>query len=238
MKGKLDSPKEIIEKCIIEQRKLLSGFKGSKKTNLKKWREAQNPNQFAISLIGEPTLYRKLPELIKELRKRKITSFLVTNGLCPEMLLKLKKKKALPTQIYISLNSPNKEEYERWHKSKEKNAWKKFNKSLEVMKKLKGKTRNVLRMTLVKDKNMKNEEGYEKLILKASPDFVEVKGFISVGYARERLGYKTMPTHKEIRSFAKKLLIYLPKYKILDEKQKSKIVLLGKDKKRMRIKEI
>jgi len=59
-------------KCIIAQRKLLSGFKGNEKINMEKWKEAQNPDQFAISLIGEPTLYPKLAELILELRKQKI----------------------------------------------------------------------------------------------------------------------------------------------------------------------
>jgi tRNA wybutosine-synthesizing protein 1 len=65
----IDEPKKIIEECIRAQRKLLSGFKGNKKVNMKKWKQAQNPGQFAISLIGEPTLYPKLAELIKELKK-------------------------------------------------------------------------------------------------------------------------------------------------------------------------
>src|SRR3989338_4909630 len=119
-----DEPKEIIENSIKAQRKLLSGFKGFKGTNMEKWKEAQNPNNFAISLIGEPTLYPKLAELILLLRKQKITSFLVTNGLCPEKLIELERKNALPTQLYLSLNAPNKKLYEKMHKSKLKNAWK------------------------------------------------------------------------------------------------------------------
>ena len=151
---KVDEPEFIIEKCVEGQRKLLSGFKGSSKTNLKKFEEAQNPTQFAISLSGEPTLYPKLPELIKLLRKRKISTFLVTNGLNPEMLKKLKKNKALPTQLYLSLNTPNKKMYQKWHKSKIKNAWKIFNKTLSLFPKL--PTRKVIRMTLVKDLTMKD----------------------------------------------------------------------------------
>jgi len=38
---------------------------------MKKWKEAQEPIQFAISLSGEPTLYSKIGELIEELRRRK-----------------------------------------------------------------------------------------------------------------------------------------------------------------------
>ena len=231
-----DNPSEIIKKCIEAQRKLLTGFKGNKNVNMKKFKEAQEPNQFAISLIGEPTLYLKLAELILELKKQGKTSFVVTNGLFPEKLQELKKKNALPTQLYISLNTPNKELYEKWHKSSMKDAWKRLNKSLDVMKKLQGKTRTVIRMTLVKELNMAEPENYAKLIKKASPDFVEVKGYISVGFARKRLGYKRMPFHSEIRNFAKKLLKYLPEYRFFDEKIESRVVLLGKDGKKAKIK--
>ncbi|MBU3907513.1 MAG: radical SAM protein, partial [Nanoarchaeota archaeon] len=150
---KTDNPKEIIEECVKQQRKLLTGFKSNKKINMKKWEEAQNPRQFAISLAGEPTLYPKLAELIKELRKQKKTSFLVTNGLYPEKIKELQKHSALPTQIYISLNTPNEKMYQEWHKSQLKDAWKRFNETIELFKKLKGKTRTVVRMTLVKDLN-------------------------------------------------------------------------------------
>lgn len=232
----VDKPEKIIDDCIKVQRKMLSGFKGNKKVNMQKWKEAQNPSQFAISLSGEPTIYPRLGELIKELRKRKIISFLVTNGLNPEVLKKLEKEKALPTQLYISLNTSNEKMYEKWHKSTMKNAWKKFNESLEIMKQLEGKTRRVLRMTLVRNKNMTEEKNYAKLILKAEPDFVEVKGFMSVGFARKRLGYETMPTHEEIKKFSEKLKEELGEdYKILDEKVESRVVLIGKNRDRMKI---
>jgi tRNA wybutosine-synthesizing protein 1 len=234
--GKIDVPEKIIEECIKAQRKLLSGFKGSKKTNLEKWKQAQEPKQFAISLIGEPTLYPKLAELILELRKQGKTSFLVTNGLYPEKLLELKKKKALPTQLYLSLNTPNEKMYNLWHKSKLKDAWKRFNKTLSLFPKL--PTRKVIRLTLVRDLNMIEPANYAKLIKKSQADFIEVKGFMSVGFARKRLGYERMPSHSEIRDFAFKLLKFLPKYKFLDEQEFSRVVLLGKDKKKMKIREI
>jgi len=229
-------PEKIIEECIKAQRKLLSGFKGSKKTNLGKWKEAQEPSQFAISLIGEPTLYPKLAELILELRKQGKTTFLVTNGLYPEKLLELKKKKALPTQLYLSLNTPNKKMYNLWHKSKLKDAWERFNKTVSLFPRL--PTRKVIRLTLVRDLNMIEEENYAKLIKKNQADFIEVKGFMSVGFARKRLGYEKMPSHEEIKEFAEKLLVYLPEYKFLDEQEVSRVVLLGKDKKKMKIHKI
>ena len=160
--GKIDSSKEIIDGCIKAQRKLLQGFKIDKhsskkqlsKANQKKYQEAQEPTQFAISLSGEPTLYEKIGGLISELRKRGKTSFLVTNGLYPEKLKDLKEKNQLPTQLYISVNTSNKEEYQKFHRSSKKDAWEKLNESLEIMSKL--KCRTVFRMNLVNDLNMKD----------------------------------------------------------------------------------
>lgn len=237
----IDKPNEIIDECIKQQKKLLSGFKGNSKINKEKYKQAQEPMQFAISLTGEPTLYPKLGELISELRKRKKTSFLVTNGLNPEVLEKLNKKNQLPTQLYVSLNSPDERLYNRWHNSKIKNPWEKFNKTLSLFPKL--KTRKIIRMTLVKgpNNNMKNEfiEDYAKLIKKANPDFIEVKGYKAVGFARNRkgMGYESMPTYAEIKDFAKKIAKSLGRpYKILDEHEFSCVVLIGKNKKMMRIK--
>jgi tRNA wybutosine-synthesizing protein 1 len=230
----VDAPEKIIEECIQAQRKMLTGFKGNNKIDMKKFNEAQNPSQFAISLIGEPTLYPKLAEFILELRKQGKTSFLVTNGLYPEKLLELKKKNALPTQLYLSLNTPNKKMYGNWHKSKLEDAWDRFNETLEIFADL--STRKVIRMTLVKGMNMSDEEEYAKLILKANPDFIEVKGYMSVGFARKRIGYEKMPNDNEIKDFSVRLLKFLPKYKLLDEKEESRVLLLGKDKSKMKIK--
>lgn len=236
-----DEPKQIIKDCIKQQQKLLTGFKGNKNINLEKFKQAQEPMQFAISLTGEPTLYPKIGELIKELRKQGKTSFLVTNGLLPEALEKLQKDDCLPTQLYISLNSPNEKLYNKWHKSSEKNAWKKFNQSLELMRCL--KTRRVIRITLVKGiyNNMKDKyvKDYVNLIKKTDCDFIEVKGYMSVGFARDRkgMGYEVMPTHEEIKKFSKMIVEVLDnKYKILDEHEFSRVVLVGKDKEMMKIK--
>lgn len=236
----IDNPKEIIKGCILAQRKLLMGFNGNSKVNKKKFVEAQEPMQFAISLTGEPTLYPKLGELINELRKLGKTSFVVTNGLQASVLKNLAKKKQLPTQLYVSLNSPNKEMYDKWHRSSVKDAWKKFNETLSLMSKL--KTRRVIRMTLVKDLNDQDKyiKDYAKLIKKAKPNFIEVKSYMAIGFSRDRkgLGYDKMLSHKEIKAYSKKLVKELNSgYKILAEHKLSRVVLIGKDRKRMKIKE-
>jgi tRNA wybutosine-synthesizing protein 1 len=250
--GKTDSPSAIIESCIKAQRKLLEGFnidvKSKKKqlsrANQKKLKEAQEPMQFAISLSGEPTTYPKIGELITELRKRGKTSFLVTNGLYPQVIKKLLKKHQLPTQLYISINTPDEELYNKFHRSMIKGAWKKLNETLKLLPKLKGKTRTVFRMNLVKELNMFPEQAreYAQLIKKSQPLFIEIKGFMSVGFARERLGYERMPTNKEMEDFIDILLkelrnIGLQDYRLLDSHEFSRAYVLGKDKKELKIKD-
>jgi tRNA wybutosine-synthesizing protein 1 len=243
----INSPKEIIDGCIKTQKKLLEGFnidskskkKQLSKANQKKYLEAQEPMQFAISLSGEPTLYPLIGELIEELRKRKKTSFLVTNGLCPDKIKELAKNNQLPTQLYVSVNIPNQEEYQKFHRSSTKDAWEKLNETLEFLPNLKNKTRTVFRINLVREINMseKHIQQFAQLIKKSNPLFVEIKGYMAVGYARQRLGYDRMPTHKEIVDFAE-ILAKQTNLKILDEHERSCVVVLGKDKKELKIKEI
>jgi len=223
-----DSPSEIINGCINAQRKLLLGFKNHRVTNMKKYNEAQEPMQFAISLSGEPTLYEKIDELIEELQRRGKTSFLVTNGLYPEKIKELKEKNQLPTQLYVSVNSPNKKMYDKFHRSSKKNAWEKLNESLELMGDL--KCRTVFRINLIKDLNMKDEHirEFAEMIKRASPLFVELKSYMAVGFARNRLGYDRMPFFEEIIEFSKKIS-KLTGYKIEDYVEVSRVVLLIRD---------
>ena len=216
---KFDDPKYIIDKAIESQRKMLSGFLGSKGSDKSKFFEAQDPRHFAISLSGEPTLYPYLPELIKELDKRRITSFVVTNGENPDVL-----KKISPTQLYISLNAPNEEIFNKLAKPVE-GGWKNIFKTLELLSKL--KTRTVIRITLIKNYNMCNEEEYSDLIKKAKPMFIELKAYMHIGFSQYRLKKENMPSHSEVKEFAKKIS-KLTGYKVLDEKENSRVVLLGK----------
>jgi tRNA wybutosine-synthesizing protein 1 len=249
--GKIDKPNEIINECIKAQRKLLQGFnidekskkKQLSKANQKKYQEAQEPMQFAISLSGEPTTYPHIGKLIAELRRRGKTSFLVTNGLYPDKLKELLKKKQLPTQLYISVNTPNEELYNKFHRSRIKDAWKKLNETLELLPKLNSKIRTVFRMNLVKDLNMfpAQAKEYALLIKKAQPKFIEIKGFMSVGFARNRLGYERMPTDKEMEDFIEILIKELKKagledYNLLDKHEFSRAYVLGKDRKELKIK--
>ncbi len=220
---KVDEPKNIIEDMITAQRKLLSGFGGNPdKVNQKKFKEAQDPNQVAISLSGEPTIYPRLSELIEEFKKREFSVFLVTNGTLPERLESLEH---LPSQLYVSLDAPDERTYDSVCKPMIPDGWERLNRTLEIFPTL--KTRTVTRITLVKNRNIHDAEGYAKLIGKAEPDYIEVKAFMFVGGSRLRLSMDNMPSFEEVYSFSEKLAEHTG-YNIKDEKIDSRVVLLSK----------
>ncbi|MFH1721920.1 MAG: 4-demethylwyosine synthase TYW1, partial [Candidatus Altiarchaeota archaeon] len=219
-----DDPESIIDEAERQQRRLLSGFGGiPERLNKEKFKEAQNPNQVAISLSGEPTLYPRLGELIEAFHKRGYTTYLVTNGTLPK---KIRNLDPLPTQFYLSLDAPTKEIYQRLDNPYIKDGWKRINESLEIMKDL--ETRTVIRLTMVKGWNMVHSELYAALIKKAQPDFVEVKAYMFVGDSRQKMTHENMPNQEEIREFAEKLGKELG-YTIKDEKKDSRVVLLSKN---------
>ena len=217
----VDSPEEIYEQCVQEQRRLLTGYKGTDNTNLKKWDEAQDPEHFAISLSGEPTMYPKLNELIRLLHSKGKTTFLVSNGMLPDVIEKLE----LPTQLYISIDAPNKEMFEEICKPLHLDAWERLMKTLDIIKPMKEKARTTLRITAIKEKNMVDPKGWAELIEKAQPMFVEVKAYMFVGSSRQRMTIANMPYHENVVEFSKQIAEYCS-YKIIDEKKESRVVLL------------
>ncbi len=226
----VDDPEFIVEESIRQQRRLIVGYKGDPRVSREKWEEAMNPKHAAISLIGEPTLYPRLGELIEEYHKRGFTTFLVTNGTMPEVIENLD---PLPTQLYVTVAAPNEEIYKKLLVPLIKNGWERLKKTLEILPSL--DTRKVIRHTLVKGWNMEGyEEEYAKLDGIAEPDFIEPKAYVFVGYSRERLTIDNMPSMDEIRDFAHKLA-ELTGYYYRDEKEDSRVVLLTKTNKPTKI---
>lgn len=225
--GKVDPPEEIYEKLVEERRKLLSGFPGDGITNMGKHTEAVLPNHFAISLSGEPTLYPRLPEMVRFLRglPQTRTIFIVTNGQEPGMLERLCEEDSLPTQLYISVNAPNKELFGKINRPVKGDAWERFRRSLGVMSG--SETRRILRLTMIKGMNMDPgfADEYAELIRKANPHFIEVKAYMWIGFSRKRLKEENMPSHGEIKDFAKEIEKRTD-FKIINEQEASRIVLL------------
>ena len=214
-----DSPVEIVGSCIESQRKLISGFGGS--ALKERWMEGNDPRHVAISLSGEPTLFPLLPELIEEFKRQGLTTFVVSNGTNPDMMERIN-----PSQLYMSLEAPDRETYEKVCGPKSADLWERIGHSLEILREK--ETRTVIRITLIKDLNMFNHEGYAELIRKAEPDFIEVKAYMHLGFSRKRLPREAMPSHQEVLDFSDKLANLLG-YSIADDVEISRVVLISKD---------
>jgi tRNA wybutosine-synthesizing protein 1 len=226
MKDGIDDPADIIEGSIKAQRKLLSGFGGNPKVPRELFEDSMNPRHVAISLDGEPTLYPKLGELITEYHKKNMTTFVVSNGLLPEKIEKL--LETPPTQLYISVDAPNEELFNLIDRPIIKNAWNGLMKTLSLLPIFREKTRTVLRFTLIKGMNMIYPEQWAETIKLSQAMFVEVKAYMWVGMSRERLEQVNMPTHEEVKEFAKEIADCAG-YKVIDEHEPSRVVLLMKE---------
>ena len=222
--------KKLVDMIIEEQRRLLSGYKKHLKVDKKMFEEAMNPKHVAISLTGEPTLYSKLEEMIKEFHRRGMTTFLVTRGVRPDVLLNMEEK---PTQLYISVEAYNKEMYEWLNRPLVPNAWEL---TLKTLKGLQDYSRpTVMRITLMKGINMDDKavDGFTKLIELMQPTYIEPKAYMYVGASMNRLSKYNMPSHDEIREFSKKLS-KSTMYPIRSESTASRIVLLSRREKPIR----
>ena len=229
MPGELvDEPDVIVEHLIAERKKLINGFYGNAKNDKKKLDESLLPAHYAISLSGEPTMYPKLPQLIKYLKTLKATKsiFLVTNGQEPEMLQRLADENALPTQLYLSANASNRKMFYRINRPRHKDAWERWWKSLHFLST--ANTRTVLRMTMVGgyNENIEFVNEFAEMMSHGNSHFIELKSYMHIGMSTARLKKDNMVEMSEIRSFSRDLCNKMPRFSIMDESEISRIVVL------------
>ncbi|GKT33444.1 S-adenosyl-L-methionine-dependent tRNA 4-demethylwyosine synthase like protein, partial [Aduncisulcus paluster] len=120
------------------------------------WKSAHEARHVALSLVGESLLYPQINELILELHRRKLSTFLVSNSQLPEKL------KAMPpchpvVPLFLSILSTR----------QERTAIR-----ITVIKKLNCRREDI--------------PGYVKLIRLGRPCFIELKAFSFVGGTRHR----------------------------------------------------
>ena len=221
-----DDPGLIVEDSIRAQRELLSGFKGNPNVTRERFLEAWHPTNVAISLTGEPTLYRRLGEMIDEFKRRNMSTFLVTNGTTPATLRRMHAEGRLPTQLYVTVAAPNEEIYQRLMVPKSGNEWRKLKETLALLPSL--PTRTVIRHTLVEGWNLGWEDEYAELDRIGKPMFIECKGYSFVGESRLRLEAENVPSHTSIRTFAEQLADRIG-YEVAAEREDSRVVLLTAD---------
>ncbi|MFW9855504.1 MAG: 4-demethylwyosine synthase TYW1 [Candidatus Thorarchaeota archaeon] len=223
-KWKIDDPREIFEDSQEEHHRLLAGYKGSPNVNMKAYVASKNVKHVALSLTGEPITYPRINELIDLYHQHHISTFLVTNATYPDQIRDLRPV----TQLYISVDAPNKELLKIVDAPLFKDYWERLNQSLDYLA-LKP-FRTCIRLTMIKDFNMIEPQNYARLIHKGDPDFIEVKAYMHVGASMKRLERENMPLHEEIIPFARSLLQFLPNYDIVSEHIPSRVVLLAKRK--------
>ena len=215
-----DDPAAVADASVRLQTKLLSGFGGNDQVPDQVFAEAMEPRHVAISLDGEPTLYPYLPELIEEFHDRDITTFLVSNGTKPEVLAECD-----PTQLYVSVDAPDRGTFDDTVKAVEDDAWDRLIDTLDVLAE-KEETRTVLRTTLVEGHNMHHPEWYAAMADRADADFVELKAYMHVGHSRGRLDRESMPDHEDVRAFAERMQAFLP-HDVLKEVEPSRVAMLA-----------
>lgn len=211
-------PEVIIANLRRAQKRALAGYKVSPHVTPERFAEALNPTMVAISLSGEPTCYSRLPELVDGLNREGYTTFLVSNGTRPEVLVRCQ-----PYQTYVSLDAPDRETYLRLCRPEE-DYW---DLVLESLAGLAGR-RSAIRTTLVRGYNDFSPERYAAIYQDSGARFVEVKGYMYLGYSRNRLLREQMPEHAEIREFSE-MVSQHSDYFIKDESPLSRVVCLERD---------
>jgi tRNA wybutosine-synthesizing protein 1 len=229
--SEFDTPEEVYKGLLWGWKRCISGYKPN--TPKERFKEAQEPKHVALSLAGEPTLYPFLTELLELLHEKGFTTFLVSNGTNPQVFQKMIDTGVSPTQLYITIPAPDKKNYIRTCRPLIKDGWDRINKSLEIMAEMKNRT--VARLTVAKNINMEQAEKYGSLIRKANPSFVEVKGFVPVGFSQYRVTRKNMPYIEDITQFMNKLLPHIEQYKLAFTMEESKVVILSSDKHPLKI---
>ncbi|NDB47424.1 MAG: 4-demethylwyosine synthase TYW1 [Nitrososphaeria archaeon] len=221
-------PEDIVNNLMTERRKLIMGFYGDPRAITKKLDESLLPAHYAISLSGEPTMYPKLPQLIRYLKTLPATKsiFLVTNGQEPQMLKRLQDEDALPTQIYLSTNAADHDSFMRINKPRYSDSWERWNQSLELLQNL--DTRTVLRMTMIRNHNDLESmiPAFADMIKRANVHFIEIKSYMHIGRSTNRLDYSDMLEFDEISHFANQLAQKSQIYSVSNESTISRIVLL------------
>lgn len=223
---KTDEASVLVKGSIERHQNMIKELKGLPGLIPQRWEEAFTVRHCALSLVGEPIMYPHINEFCRELHKRRISSFLVTNAQFPEKIAALEPI----TQLYVSVDAATKESLQAVDRPLFKDFWERFLKCLEELKH-KGQ-RTVYRMTLVKSMNMQELENYAELLEIGQPDFIEVKAVTYCGKSDgSDLTMKNVPWHEEVREFCSALCDRVSgSYGLAAEHAHSNCVLLAKKK--------
>eukprot|EP00599_Poterioochromonas_sp_BG-1_P002878 CAMPEP_0173144400 /NCGR_PEP_ID=MMETSP1105-20130129/7209_1 /TAXON_ID=2985 /ORGANISM="Ochromonas sp., Strain BG-1" /LENGTH=684 /DNA_ID=CAMNT_0014058071 /DNA_START=35 /DNA_END=2086 /DNA_ORIENTATION=+ len=230
---KEDDPSMIVEEAVRLHVNMVHQLKGVPGVQPKRLEEAHTVKHCALSLVGEPIMYPRINEMIRELHKRQISSFLVTNAQFPDRIEQLEPV----TQLYVSVDAPTKDSLKAIDRPLFKDYWERFIGSLQALKSK--PIRTVYRMTLVKSWNMNEVESYVQLIETGTPDFIEIKGVTYCGKSdASSLTMENVPWHQEVCSYAEEICKQIKQrnvcgvsYSIATEHEHSCCILIAREDK-------
>merc|ERR1712007_348067 len=194
-------PEAIVAEGIELHQKMIRECKGIPGVKKDRFKEAMTVRHCALSLVGEPIMYPRINEMLAELHKRKISTFLVTNAQFPEAIHALDPI----TQLYVSVDAGTKEALKAVDRPLFTDFWERYLDSLRALKEKKQRT--VYRMTLVKGHNMSDAADYARLVALGEPDFIEIKSVTFCGESKaSSLNITNVPWHEEVKNFAEAML--------------------------------
>ena len=193
---KTDSPEMIVRDAIKLHQGMINQMRGVPGVQPERLQEAFRVAHCALSLVGEPIMYPHINAMLKELHRRDISSFMVTNAQFPEQIAALDPV----TQLYVSVDAPTKESLKAIDRPLFKDFWERFHGSLESLGAKQQRT--VYRLTLVSGWNMNEIDAYAELIATHRPDFIEVKAVTFCGKSDgSSLTMQNVPWHKEVCAY-------------------------------------
>ena len=254
---KEDAPADIVAQAIELHRGMIREMKGIPGVLPERLIEADTVRHCALSLVGEPIMYPRINEMIRELHARQISSFLVTNAQFPDKIRELEPV----TQLYVSVDAATKDALKAIDRPLFKDFWDRFIGSLKALQEKRQRT--VYRLTLVKEWNMEGLDGYLDLIEMGQPgkvyfdaviascltcltasrciDFIEVKAMTYCGKSdASSLTMQHVPWHKEVVAYCELISSRLrergrgPAYTIATEHEHSCCLLLAREDKFLR----
>jgi len=197
---KTDAPAFIVEEAVSKHVAMINEAKGIPGVKPERWREALTVRHCALSLVGEPIMYPHINELVSELHRRDISTFLVTNAQFPEAIRKL-----VPvTQLYVSVDAGDEASLVKIDRPLFKDAWARLRESLILLDQKRQRT--VARLTIVNGYNADDLEGYAALLTLGKPTLVEIKGVTFCGKSdASDLTMESCPWFHEILELSKNL---------------------------------
>lgn len=224
-KWRMDDPDMIVSEGIEQHRRMIKECRGIPGVKTERFEEAMQVRHCALSLVGEPIMYPRINELLGELHKRRISTFLVTNAQFPDAIRQL----TPITQLYVSVDAGTPEVLKAVDRPLFADFWERYIASLQALGEKKQRT--VYRLTLVKDQNMVQAPDYARLVALGQPDFIEIKSVTFCGESKaSSLTMQHVPWHEEIKRFSEAMLSHeglSADYELACEHQHSCIVLIA-----------